>query len=97
MLSGLKRGDRNFASAPYDDKVMSDIARCVETSRRFTISPARRKNRRTSAPQVRRSPSMSFATYLTDVLHCDPRVADFYTAYTIDCMAAPRIRSTRTR
>src|ERR1700741_4528222 len=29
---------------------------------------------------------MSFASYLTDALHCDPRVVDFYTAYTVDCM-----------
>ncbi len=87
MLSGLKRGDRNFASAPYDDKVMSDIARCVETFAAFHDQPgAPDEPPDLSSPRFDDLASMSFATYLTDVLHCDPRVADFYTAYTIDCM-----------
>ena len=87
MLSGLKRGDRNFANAPYDDKVMSDIARCVETFAAFHDQPgAPDEPPDLSSPRFDDLASMSFAAYLTDVLHCDPRVVDFYTAYTVDCM-----------
>jgi hypothetical protein len=39
-----------------------------------------------SSPKYDYLSNMTFASYLTDVLECDPRVVDFYTIYTVDCM-----------
>lgn len=39
-----------------------------------------------SSPRYDCLSQMSFASYLTDVLHCDPIVAEFYTCYTVDCL-----------
>jgi spermidine dehydrogenase len=78
---------RNTANDPYDQHVMDDLARCVKTfidwyhKRGAPDEPPD-----LSHPKYDYLSEMSFASYLTDVLHCDPRVVDFYKAYTVDCM-----------
>jgi spermidine dehydrogenase len=72
---------------PYDDKVMADLWRCVRAFREWgNKKGAPDEPPDLSDPRYDYLSRMSFASYLTDVLHCDPRVIDFYTAYTVDCM-----------
>jgi len=86
MLSALGRGV-TLPNAPYDERVMDDLARCVRTFIDWNSKPgAPDEPPDLSDPQYDYLSQMSFASYLTDVLHCDPRVVDFYTGYTIDCM-----------
>jgi len=72
---------------PYDEKVMADLWRCVRAFREWgNKKGAPDEPPDLSDPRYDYLSRMSFASYLTDVLHCDPRVVDFYTAYTVDCM-----------
>jgi spermidine dehydrogenase len=72
---------------PYDQRVMEDLARCVEAFTDWGKKPgAPDEPPDLSDPKYDYLSAMSFASYLTDVLHCDPRVVDFYTSYTADCL-----------
>lgn len=74
-------------SAPYDERVINDLAKCVQTFVDWGDKPAPpTEPPKKSSSRYDYLSEMSFASYLTDMLHCDPRVVDFYTAYTVDCM-----------
>jgi len=72
---------------PFDAKLFADLKRCAQTLRDWgdkdggpTEPPE------ASDPKFDHLSEMSFASYLTDVLRCDPRVVEFYRIYTTDCM-----------
>ena len=72
---------------PYDQRVMEDLAKCVEAFIAWGKKPgAPDEPPDLSDPKYDYLSAMSFAFYLTDVLRCDPRVVDFYTSYTADCL-----------
>jgi protoporphyrinogen oxidase len=74
-------------NAPYDQRVINDLAKCVQTFTDWNDKPgAPDEPPDVSSPQYDYLSEMTFATYLTDVLHCDPRVVAFYTGYTVDCL-----------
>jgi spermidine dehydrogenase len=72
---------------PYGQRIIDDLAKCARTFEDWN----RRSDGPTDPPE-RSSPrydylsEMTLAEYLTNVLHCDPIVVDFYTGYTSDCM-----------
>ncbi len=89
MTSLIQRKTPPPASSedPYDEKVMVDLWRCGHAFREWgskTGAPDEPPDR--SDPRYDYLSRMSFASYLTDVMHCDPRVVDFFTSYTVDCM-----------
>jgi spermidine dehydrogenase len=86
MLASLGRTG-NIENPPYDARVMEDLARCVRTFIDWNRQPGSPDEPPDlSSPKYDYLSEMSFASYLTNVLHCDPRVVDFYTLYTVDCM-----------
>lgn len=72
---------------PYNQRIIDDLAKCVRVFGEWD-----ERSGGPDDPPDRSSPAydylseMTLAEYLTNVLHCDPAVVDFYTSYTIDCM-----------
>lgn len=80
-------GKPDFSDSPYDAKVMEDIGRCVRTITQIGRDPVGPDDPpEHGSPKFDDLSTMSFATYLTDVLHCDPRVIDFFNCNIVDCM-----------
>jgi phytoene dehydrogenase-like protein len=72
---------------PYGQRVMDDLAKCVRTFADWTKKPDGPNDPPDiSNPRYDYLSEMTLAQYLTNVLHCDPIVVDFYTDYTRDCM-----------
>lgn len=85
VLAAAKSG--KFRTLPYEAKVAGDLARSMRTLVGwFHRDGAPDDPPDMSSPRYDYLSQMSFAAYLTDALHCDPHVVDFYRAYTVDCL-----------
>lgn len=85
VLGSAKSG--KLRNPPYERPVADDLARSIRTLVDwFHRDGAPDDPPDASSPRYDYLSQMSFAAYLTDVLHCDPHVVDFYTAYTVDCL-----------
>jgi spermidine dehydrogenase len=72
---------------PYSQRIMDDLARCVRDFEDWYRKPGKPNDPPDiSNPRYDYLSEMTLAEYLTDVLHCDPIVVDFYTGLTTDCM-----------
>jgi spermidine dehydrogenase len=72
---------------PYSQRIIDDLARCVKTFEGWSHKPGKPNDPpEISNPRYDYLSEMTLAEYLTNVLHCDPIVVDFYTGYTTDCM-----------
>ena len=75
--------------APYEDHVVADLVRSMREIKKLTKSGASKALR---DPPDRGSPrldylsQMSFAHFLTDTLHCDSAVSDFFSQYLSDAL-----------
>ena len=79
--------DDAIRQAPCDARIVADIIRCEKEFRRWAkVDGSPDEPPDASNPKYDYLSRMSFASYLTDVLHCDPRVVDFYQVYTVDCL-----------
>jgi len=76
-----------LGKVPYPEKVVADLLRCREDFRRWAHTDgAPTDPPEASSPRYDHLSGITFEAYLTDTLRCDPRVADFYTRYTVDAL-----------
>ena len=79
--------DGKLRAAPFSQKIIEDLARTSKVWNDFSGATTGPKDPPDeSGPQFDYLSQMTLADYLTNVLHCDPAVVDFYSAYTIDCL-----------
>ncbi len=72
---------------PYKASIVRDLVRCQSTFRNWSEKAgAPTDPPESSDPRFDDLTTMTFDTYLTNSLKCDPIVSDFYTRYTIDCL-----------
>jgi spermidine dehydrogenase len=80
----------SIENPPYERRVMEDLARAIRDFMSWHSKPgAPEEPPDLSSPSYDDLSTMSFAQYITDVLHCDPTVVDFFKPYTADCMGGP--------
>ena len=78
---------KGVRALPYQPKVVSDFVRCHKALVDwFNTDGGPTDPPDSSSPRYDYLSQMSFADYLTNMLHCDPIVSDFYTRYTVDCL-----------
>jgi spermidine dehydrogenase len=72
---------------PYSQQIMDDLNRCVRNFEDWYRKPGKPNDPPDiSNPRYDYLSEMTLAEYLTNVLHCDPVVVDFYTSCTTDCL-----------
>ena len=72
---------------PYSQRTMDDLTRCVRAFEDWSQKPGKPNDPpEISHPRYDYLSEMTLAEYLTNVLHCDQAVVDFYTSCTTDCM-----------
>jgi phytoene dehydrogenase-like protein len=75
--------------APYEDHVVADLLRSMREIKKLTArgaSNALHDPPDHSSPRLDFLSQMSFAHFLTDTLHCDPAVSDFFSLYLSDAL-----------
>jgi spermidine dehydrogenase len=78
---------KGLEQVPYPADVVADLLRCREEFRRWSQTDgAPTDPPEASGPRYDHLSGISFETYLTETLRCDPLVADFYTRYTVDAL-----------
>jgi choline dehydrogenase-like flavoprotein len=82
-----RRAGKTAAADPYEPRVMQDLRRCVRDMIDWgNKTGAPDEPPELSDPRYDYLSRMTFASYLTDVLHCHPKLVDFFAAYTVDCL-----------
>ena len=78
---------RGIRTLPYQPKVVNDFVRCHKVLVDwFNTDGGPTDPPESSSPRYDYLSQMSFADYLTNTLHYDPILSDFYTRYTVDCL-----------
>jgi len=76
-----------LGKVPYERNVVADLLRCREEFRRWAQTDgAPTDPPEASSPRYDHLAGISFESYLTNTLGCNPLVADFYTRYTVDAL-----------